>query len=280
MAFAATIGFFDGVHTGHQFVLQRLIMVANEKGLDTAVIVFEDHPQKVLQGMQVPLLTTYEERMELLKNSGISKILPFRFAEIQALKAEEFMQLLHAQYDVDTLVMGYDHHFGSDRLTDFCDYQISADRVGMNLIRLPQNPASNASSTVIRRALLKGDIELANRLLGYPYSFTGTVVKGRQIGRTIGFPTANLSVSKEKLLPAAGVYVCEVDDRKALLNIGNNPTVNGMEQTIELHLIGFQGDLYGKQLRVRLLQYLRPERKFENMEALRLQIEQDVAALK
>ena len=280
MALAATIGFFDGVHTGHRFVLDNLRSVALENNLESAVVIFEDHPQLVLRGVRVPLLTTFNERVDLLKNNGINIVLPFCFKEIRSLTAEAFMRLLHEQHHVDILVMGYDHHFGSDRMTAFTDYEACAARVGIRLVCLPQNPVSNASSTAIRRALLAGNIEKANRLLGYPYAICGKVVSGRQLGRTIGFPTANLSLPEEKLIPAAGVYICEVDDRKALLNIGNNPTVNGTEQTVELYLPDFEGDLYGKKLTVKLLKYLRPERKFENMEALRQQIVQDVAALK
>lgn len=280
MALAATIGFFDGVHSGHRFVLDRLRMVAQENNLESAVVIFEDHPQQVLRGVRVPLLTTFNERVDLLKNNGINIVLPFCFEEIRSLTAEAFMRLLHERHQVDVLVMGYDHRFGSDRMTAFADYEACAARVGIRLVCLPQNPASNASSTAIRRALLAGNIEQANRLLGYPYTLCGKVVSGRQLGRTIGFPTANLSLPEEKLIPAAGVYICEVDGRKALLNIGNNPTVNGTEQTVELYLPDFEGDLYGKSLTVRLLNYLRPERKFEDMEALRQQIVQDVAALK
>jgi len=150
----------------------------------------------------------------------------------------------------------------------------------MQLLRLPQNPDSPASSTKIRQALALGNIEEANRLLGYPYSLTGTVVAGKQIGRKIGFPTANLSVPQEKLIPAAGVYACEVDGHKALLNIGTNPTVNGTEQTIELHLLDFTGDLYGKRMNVKLLRFIRPDRKFDSIDDLRRQIQSDVEALK
>ena len=280
MSLIATIGFFDGVHTGHQFVLAHLRSEAAANGLTPAAVIFEDHPQEVLKGVHVPLLTTFEERVALLKQNGIDRVLSFRFEAIRALKAEQFMQLLREQYGVSMLVMGYDHRFGSDRLTDFADYKACADRVGMQLVCLPQNPDSNASSTKIRKALTLGDIEEANCLLGYPYSLEGTVVAGKQIGRTIGFPTANLSVPKEKLIPAAGVYACEANGHKALLNIGTNPTVNGTEQTIELHLLDFQGDLYGTQLEVSLLHFIRADRKFDSVDDLRKQIESDVEAWK
>lgn len=280
MALAATIGFFDGVHTGHQFVLQRLSVIAAENGLKPAAVIFEDHPQEVLRSVQVPLLTTLEERVALLKNNGIQEVLSFRFETIRNLKAEEFMQLLKEQYDVRLLVMGYDHHFGSDRLTEYADYQACADRVGMQLTRLPQNPDSPASSTKIRQALTAGNIEEANRLLGYPYSLEGTVVAGKQIGRKIGFPTANLSVPNGKLIPAAGVYACEAEGHNALLNIGTNPTVNGTEQTIELHLLDFQGDLYGKRMNVKLLRFIRADRKFDSIDDLKRQIQSDVEVLR
>jgi len=280
VALAATIGFFDGVHSGHQFVLEHLRLVAAENGFDSAVVIFEDHPQKVLRNIDVRLLTTFDERVELLKKNGINHILSFRFAEVQHLTAEAFMRLLHDKYDVGMLVMGYDHHFGCDQMTDFADYESAATRVGIRLIRLIQNPQSNASSTVIRKALVDGDVQQANKLLGYPYTLKGRVVEGRQIGRKIGFPTANICLPKKKLIPASGVYVCEVDNRMAILNIGTNPTVQGTKQTVELHIPNFQGDLYGKLLTIKLLRYLRPDRKFENIELLRLQIQQDVATLK
>ena len=279
MSYAATIGFFDGVHTGHRYVLERLQQTACEHGLRSAVVVFAEHPQSVLQSKQVPLLTTPSEREALLHQAGIDEVLSFRFADVQAYSAEAFMRLLHERYGVNLLVMGYDHRFGSDRLTDFAAYQTLAEHVGLSILRLPQNPQSEASSTAIRQALLQGEIERANELLGYRYSLTGEVVAGRQIGRSIGFPTANLQLPEHKLVPAVGVYACEVMGRKAVLNIGTNPTVQGTERTVELHLPGFEGDLYGRKLTVRLLHYLRPECRFENLEALRHQIEKDIAAL-
>lgn len=276
MAYAATIGFFDGVHTGHRYVLDCLQQTAREHGLRSAVVVFAEHPQRVLRGTCVPLLTTPQEREALLRQAGIDQVLSFRFADVQAYTAEEFMRLLHDEYEVRLLVMGYDHRFGSDRLTDFAAYQAIAGRVGLQLLRLPQNPESQASSTAIRNALQQGEIERANTLLGYAYSLTGTVVEGRRIGRSIGFPTANLQLPESKLVPAAGVYACEASGRKAVLNIGTNPTVQGTERTIELHLPDFAGDLYGKQLTVRLLHYLRPEKKFASLDDLKKQIAADI----
>lgn len=262
---------------------------------------FEEHPQKVLHDREVPLLTIFDERVALLKEAGMERILSFHFAEVRHYTAEQFMRLLREQYDVQLLAMGYDHHFGSDRLSNFADYERAAARAGLRLLALPRNPESEASSTKIRKALESGDVEQAQRLLGYPYTLTGRVVDGRKIGRSIGFPTANLALPAGKLIPAAGVYACEVKrlensspglgevangqrgtrtyGRKAVLNIGTNPTVHGTEQTIELHLPGFEGDLYGQTLSVSLLRYLRPEQTFSDLGTLRAQIEQDIRAV-
>ena len=257
-------------------MLDQLKRIAAQGGLQSAVVVFEDHPQTVLHGVQMPLLTTFSERVTLLKQAGIDQILSFRFESIRSLTAEAFMRLLHDEYSAEQLIMGYDHQFGSDRLQVPEAYDAAAARVGIRIVRLPRNPESAASSTAIRKALLAGDVARANMLLGYPYTFTGSVVSGRGIGREIGFPTANLQLPPEKLIPAAGVYACEADGRRAVLNIGTNPTVNGTEQTIELHIPDFAGNLYGKQLTVKLLQFLRPEKKFASLEELKQQITADV----
>jgi len=294
VSYVATIGFFDGVHTGHCFVLSSLKGIAQRTGLDAAVITFSEHPKKVLTGVAQPLLTVYDERVELLKQQNLDQIFAFNFEVIRAFTAEEFMRILHNQCDVEMLLLGYDHHFGSDRLTQFADYQAAADRVGLQLVQLPQNPESAASSTKIRKALLAADIEAANTLLGYSYSLTGEVVAGRQIGRTIGFPTANLQVAEDKLLPAAGVYEVAVvlpdGEHRALLNIGTNPTVNSSDTiqdsqdaqpatSIELHIPSYEADLYGQRLTVRLLRYLRPERRFSSLDELREQISHDLASI-
>ncbi len=280
MALVATIGFFDGVHCGHQFVLENVVSIAASKHLTPAVVVFKDHPQRVLYGRSIPLLTTYDERLQLLKAFGVEQILTFSFEKICHLTAEEFMRLLHDEHDVSVLVMGYDHHFGSNHPDSFERYQESADRVGIELVRLPRNPISKASSTAIRKAISLGNIEEANDMLGYHFTLTGKVVSGKQIGRKIGFPTANLLIPEEKIVPMDGVYICETDDRKALLNIGSNPTLNGTERTIELHIPDFSGDLYGKTLSVQLLHYLRSEQLFDNLDALQHQIAQDVEQIK
>ncbi|MCQ2334942.1 MAG: riboflavin biosynthesis protein RibF [Paludibacteraceae bacterium] len=284
MAYIATIGFFDGVHTGHQFVLSETIRLAGVFGVQSAVLTFTEHPQKVLRGESIPLLTTYDERVSLLKKSGVDEIFAFNFDIVRDFTAEEFMRVLYNQCQVEILVMGYDHRFGSDRLTDFADYQAAADRVGLQVIPLQQNPDSPASSTKVRKALLAADIVEANALLGYPYTLIGEVVGGKHLGRTIGFPTANIQLPADKLVPCSGVYAVEVllpdqTTHLAVLNIGNNPTVEGTEQTIEMHIPHFDADLYGQILHIRLLRYIRPEQRFESINALKNQIEKDILQL-
>lgn len=295
MAYAATIGFFDGVHRGHQFVIERLRHVALKTGLQAAVITFSEHPQKVLTGAKLPLLTTFDERIGLLKAHQLDEIFAFNFDVIREMTAEEFMRVLHNQCNVELLMMGYDHRFGSDRLTRQEDYQHIADKIGLELVFLPKSsvnaiPEADStavvpSSTKIRKALLSGLIEEANEMLGYPYSLSGEVVEGRHLGRTIGFPTANINVAEEKLCPATGVYAASIDDpelgfygRPVMVNIGSNPTVGGRQITVEAHIPDWDGDLYGKRLTVKLLRYLRAEKKFPSMDALKEQIHKDKIA--
>lgn len=303
MAYAATIGFFDGVHRGHKFVVERLRNVALKTGLQSAVITFTEHPQKVLKGGQLPLLTTYEERIGLLKEQHVDEIFAFNFEIIREMTAEEFMRILYHQCGVELLMMGYDHRFGSDRLTRQEDYQAAADRIGLSLVFLPESSLQECesadkaltqaagavvpSSTKIRRALQAGLIEEANEMLGYAYPLSGEVVEGRHLGRTIGFPTANIDIADDKLCPASGVYAATItdaelgfEDRPVLVNIGSNPTVGGRRITVEAHIPDWDGDLYGHRLTVRLRRYLRAEKKFPSMDALKEQINKDKEKVK
>lgn len=326
MSYAATIGFFDGVHSGHRFVVERLKHIALKTGLQAAIVTFSEHPQKVLTGAELPLLTTFNERISLLKQLHVDEIFAFNFEIIREMTAEEFMRILHNQCGVELLLMGYDHRFGSDRLTNPEDYQRLADNIGLELVFLPAAPlemvdgkryeqsteersgkpstSSSASlapsgervphtvrkglpipsSTKIRKALLAGLVEEANEMLGYPYSLSGEVVEGRHLGRTIGFPTANINVAEEKLIPVSGVYAATIDDdelgfaeRPVLVNIGSNPTVGGRKITVEAHIPDWDGDLYGHRLTVKLQRYIRAEKKFPSMDALKDQIHKDKA---
>lgn len=308
MGYCATIGYFDGVHLGHQFMLRQLWSAAAEEGLQSAIITFNEHPLEVLTGEKQSLLTTSRERMDLLKSFGMDQIFAFRFEAVHEMTAEEFMGVLKTQCGVEVLLMGYDQHFGSDGMKRFADYETAAMRAGLRLRLLPPAPDYTAnesgatfltqkgdpmpapSSTVIRHLLETGDVSSANFLLGRPYALNGLVVEGKQLGRTIGFPTANLLLQPGKLVPSPGVYVCEVsfpqtrlkmpfEKKRALLNIGNNPTVEGKTQTIEVYIPEFEGNLYNYRMTVCPLRFVREERKFESIEALKAQIIEDLKQL-
>lgn len=279
----ATIGYFDGVHRGHRYLFEQLRQLGAARGLVPAIYTFREHPKEVLCGLCPPLLTTPDERFRLLEHEGELHVLTF--AEIRSLTAAEFMQRLHAE-GVQSLLMGYDHHFGADRLTDFRDYARIGRETGIEVLpanELPEEIVGHVSSSAIRRALLAGEVESANRMLGYTYSIRGMVVRGNAIGRTIGFPTANIDYAAEKLLPPAGVYAgrCRVaeHDYPTLVNIGTNPTVGNRSITVEGYLTGFAGDVYGQQLCFRLERFVRREQKFDSLDALREQIAKDLRTL-
>ena len=286
MRHIATIGFFDGVHRGHQFLFSRLRDEADKRGLDPLIITFREHPRAVLQmGFQPRLLSSKEERLSRLQHYANTEV--FDFQAIHSQTARQFMQTLHEQYGVDALLVGYDHRFGSDRITDLEQLKMQGRAVGVEVVRAEEyNPTettdAHISSTEIRNALAAGEIERANELLGYTYTLSGTVVHGRGIGRTIGFPTANIQMDEpRKLLPPPGVYVAEADlgnghQQPAILNIGTNPTLGENPITIELHIPNLELDLYGRQLHIRLQHYLRPERRFDSLEELQQQIAADI----
>lgn len=278
----ATIGFFDGVHLGHRFLFEQLGRMASERQEQALIVTFDSHPRAVLQRGFVPqLLTTTEERKALLSAFGEVLVLPF--AQIQTLTAAQFMQRLHDEYDVTTLLMGYDHRFGSDKLVDPQDYVRIGQQCGIETVTLGEysDGAIHVSSTEIRLAIERGDILTANKLLGRSYSLSGTVVHGNGIGAALGFPTANIAPQPSKILPKTGVYEVLVHGaaetpKTAILNIGTNPTVGNSELTIEVHIPAFAGDLYGQNLTIDFLRYIRAEKRFENLEALKAQIQQDV----
>ena len=276
MKHIATIGFFDGVHKGHQFLFEHLRAEAAQRGVAPLIITFDTHPRAVLQADYVPqLLTTVEERQALLSKYGEVVVLPF--AEVQPLTAGQFMQRLHDAYEVTTLLMGYDHQFGSDRLTRSQDYRRIGAEHGIEVVSLPEYTEGewHVSSTEIRAALLTGNIALTTELLGRLYSITGTVVHGKGIGHTIGFPTANIRPNDpHKILPMSGVYAARVniptmDQAQAFVNIDKN----GL---IEVYIPSFKGDLYGQMLKLHFEQFLREEKHFTSLEDLQQQIKADV----
>lgn len=282
----ATIGFFDGVHKGHQFLFERLRALADEHGLQPVIVTFTNHPRQVLQSDYVPrLLTTLDERRQLLQSYGEVLVLPFE--DVQPLTAAQFIQRLSEQYGVRMLLMGYDHRFGSDRLQHAQDYRKAGALCGVEVLTMGEFIAGelHVSSTEIRQALEIGNIVIANELLGRPYSLTGTVVRGRGIGHTIGFPTANIQPdSNEKIIPHNGVYAVEVlcadgHPMPALCNIGTNPTVGNAERTIEVFIPGFEGNLYDQSLSLRFIRFIRSEQKFDSLASLQKQIMEDLASI-
>ena len=275
----ATIGFFDGVHKGHQFLFARLRELANERGLAPLIVTFDTHPRTVLDSDYIPqLLTSREEREKQLSEYGEVLMLPF--AEVQPLTALEFMTRLHDEYSVTTLLMGYDHRFGSDRLKHPQDYRRVGEQCGVEVLTLSEYVENewHVSSTEIRSALENGNIVMANDLLGYPYALRGRVVHGKALGRTIGFPTANIApLDPLKVIPKTGVYLAFVDtptrdNTPAFVNIDAN-------KLIEVHLASFKGDLYDQILKIRFVRFLREERHFETLEELKAQIKADVDSI-
>lgn len=281
----ATIGVFDGVHRGHRLLFEQLQSLAHVGGLQPVIYTFRQHPLEVLRGQAPAMLTTLEERVAMLRQFAEVRLLDFR--EVQHLTAEDFMHRLHDEDGVQTLLMGYDHRFGSDRLTDFADYQRLAARVGLQVCHATEclDEGLPVSSSRIRHLIGQGRIEDANRLLGYPYAISGVVVHGNGIGSTLGFPTANISYSPSKLLPLSGVYSATVDIQgmsflhekgRAVVNIGTNPTVGNIRTTVEAHLLDFSGSLYDHTLTIHFQRFIRPERRFSSLAALTDQIRSDL----
>lgn len=277
----ATIGFFDGVHRGHRYLFAQLLELAHERHLEPLIVTFDRHPKEVLTGVCPPMLTTYEERQLLLAHHAEVRVLPF--ADVQGLTAEQFMRYLQEHEQVEVLLMGYDHCFGSDRLKGFSEYEAVARRVGLHVERANECLVDSlpVSSSRIRKLLHEGQIKQVNRLLGYTYSLTGMVEHGNAIGAQIGFPTANICIQSDKLLPMSGVYAVLANvngvEYKALANIGTNPTVGNDYLSLEVHLLDFNGDLYDKQLTISFLSFLRKERKFNSLAELQSQIAEDIS---
>ena len=282
----ATIGFFDGVHCGHRSLIGQVCRVAAERSLATMLVTFSAHPRMVMQADYQPrLLSTLEEKVRLLSQTGVDYCVPLHFTrELATLSAHDFMQhVLRDQLKVRTLVIGYDHRFGHNRAECFEDYVRYGQELGLEVIRAEayQLDGAHVSSSVVRTLLDKGDVLMAAHCLGYDYSLEGEVIGGRQIGRTIGFPTANLQIIDSlKIIPADGVYAVRVhvDDAtyKGMLNIGCRPTIDeDVRRTIEVHLLHFEGNLYGKRLRIEFLRRIRGEQKFCSREALAHQLRLD-----
>lgn len=282
----ATIGFFDGVHRGHQHLLRQVLEVAHQRHMASLVVTFFQQPRHVVthETDRFFLLTTTNEKLHLLQQAGIDHCEVMEFTpELALMTAHDFMQLLHDKYGVSALVIGYDHRFGHNRSEGFDDYVRYGKQLGIEVLQATQFPA--VSSTKIRELLLEGDLEAANQILGYRYMLEGKVVNGFHIGHTMGFPTANLQVAPEKLIPADGVYAVMVEldgeQHQGMLNIGTRPTLaNSDERSIEVHIFDFHDNIYDKELRLSLVKRTRGEVKFASKEQLILQLQQDAAEIK
>lgn len=282
----ATIGFFDGVHRGHQHLLRQVLEVAHQRHMASLVVTFFQQPRHVVthETDRFFLLTTTNEKLHLLQQAGIDHCEVMEFTqELALMTAHDFMKLLHDKYGVSALVIGYDHRFGHNRSEGFDDYVRYGKQLGIEVLQATQFPA--VSSTKIRELLLEGDLEAANQILGYRYMLEGQVVNGFHIGHTMGFPTANLQVAPEKLIPADGVYAVMVEldgeQHQGMLNIGTRPTLaNSDERSIEVHIFDFHDNIYDKELRLSLVKRTRGEVRFASKEQLILQLQQDAAEIK
>ena len=280
----ATIGFFDGVHRGHRFLFAQLQEHAKHLHLSTAIYTFKQHPKQVLTNVSPAMLTTSEERKRLLEEYG--EVCFLDFSEVQKFTAAEFMRYLHDEQGVEALLIGYDHRFGSDSLKGFSEYEHLGREIGIHVLRAYECLVDGVpvSSSRIRKLLTVGKVGEVNRLLGYGYTLSGIVEHGNAIGTTLGFPTANIALGSHKQLPAKGVYsvLANVDGvtYHAIANIGNKPTIGGANLSLEVYMFDFVGDLYGKALQVTFLDFLREEKKFASLDALKKQIASDVQGVR
>lgn len=281
----ATIGFFDGVHRGHRFLIDQVKEVAATNGLCSALITFPIHPGQVMQTMYRPqLISSPEEKLELLETTAVDYcvLLPFTH-ELSLLSAREFMKLLRDNFNIRALVIGYDHRFGHNRSESFEDYCRYGKELNIYIVRARAYTDGEAkiSSSVIRQLLKEGDVSRAAKFLGYNYFLDGTVVDGYKIGRKIGFPTANLKADcSDKLIPSEGVYAVYVYVKgkkwAGMLNIGHRPTINnGKNLSIEVNILNFSDNIYHEEMRIEFVKYLRPEEKYDNVDALIAQMHKD-----
>ncbi len=282
-----TIGTFDGVHVGHRKIIERLVNSAHANNLDSVVLTFFPHPRMVLQKESgIQLINTIEERKRLLEETGIDHLVVHPFTQqFSRLTALEFVRdILVNKLKAKKIIIGYDHRFGRNRTADINDLRQFGIEFGFEVEEITQQDVEQVavSSTKIRNALLEGRVERANLYLQHPFTLNGTIVKGRGIGKDLGFPTANLEVEEDyKLIPKNGVYVVSANidgDRVfGMMNIGTNPTVGGKEKTIEANFFELDKDLYGKQLEIEMLVRIRDEKKFDSVDDLKVAMKQDRA---
>jgi riboflavin kinase/FMN adenylyltransferase len=280
-----TIGTFDGVHVGHKKIIDRVIRTAADRSCESLILTFFPHPRMVLQGHDgIKLLNTLDEKTQLLAEIGLQNLIIHPFDEaFSRLTAREFVEtVLVAQLNIQKIIIGHDHRFGRNRDAGIDDLVQFGEQYGFEVEQIPAEEIDevSVSSTKIRNALSEGNMDLANSYLDYDYFLTGNVIKGRQLGRTIGFPTANIHISEPyKLIPKQGVFIVKsiLEDNTVygMMNIGTNPTVGGQTQSVEVYFLDFDKDLYGQTLKVSLLRFIRDEQKFESVGALKQQISKD-----
>lgn len=281
-----TIGTFDGVHQGHKKIIEKLNSSKKDCNCETLLLTFFPHPRMVLQSdLEIKLLNTIDEKVKLLEEAGLDNVIIHPFDhDFSRLTAEKFIKsVLVNQFNVKKIIVGYDHRFGRNRTAAYDDLVSFGKLFNFEVeqISVQEIDAVSISSTKIRNALLKdGNVSLANEYLGYNYFITGKVIKGKKIGRTIGFPTANIYIKEEyKLIPKNGVYVVtsKINNQQfnGMMNIGYNPTFNGELKSIEVHFFNFNQDIYNQEIQVEILERIRDEQKFDTIEDLKAQLEKD-----
>lgn len=282
-----TLGTYDGVHIGHQEILKNLVKKAKESNKESVLFTFDPHPRIVLDPINhsVKLIDTLEERLVKLEKTGLDTVVLFPFTkEFSQLSAREFVKtILVDKLHVSEMMVGYDHHFGKNRQGNFDELKLLGSEFGFNVsqIQAVDFNGETVSSTKIRKSILEGKTDVVSQYLGQPYQFNGEVVKGNQLGRTIGFPTANIQISdKNKIILANGVYAVEIDfngDRlKGVMNIGTKPTVqDSLQIHLEVFIFDFSSDIYGENLRVFVRDFIRSEQRFSSLDELKLQLRKD-----
>ena len=280
-----TIGTFDGVHIGHKKIIDKIVNQCKTDDLESVILTFFPHPRMILnENSDIKMLNSIDEKCELLANNGIQNLVIQKFdKQFSELSAEDFVvEVLVNNLNIQKIIIGHDHRFGKNRSANIDDLIVFGEKYNFEVEQISAKEIDEVavSSTKIRNALLDGKITLANQYLGYNYSLSGKVVKGKQLGRTIGFPTANIEIAENyKLIPKNGVYVVEsfIDNKIAfgIMNIGVKPTFENEQLSIEVYFLDFDADLYNREIKVSILEFIRNEQKFESIDLLKNQIEKD-----
>ena len=283
-----TIGTFDGVHVGHQKIINKLVKIAKKEDLHAAILTFFPHPRMVLQSdSNIKLINTIDEKSEILQSFGVDNLVIHEFTrEFSRLTALEFVRdVLVDKLHVKHLIVGYDHRFGRNRSANIEDLREFGETYNFKITEISAKEIDEVavSSTKIRNSLIEGDIQLANTYLGYNFLLTGKVIKGKSLGSKIGFPTANIEIKQQyKLIPKKGSYVVKVYVKESvvhgMMNIGENPTIEGKGSSIEVHLFDFNDDIYDQCVKIELLDRLRDEQKFNSVKDLKYQLQKDKEA--